>query len=57
MSPSKLIRDKSAFQAHWTADLDKWFENGIDTPGVVLIKVKATRITWWEGENEGEVKV
>jgi general stress protein 26 len=54
---AELIRDKSAFQAHWTADLDKWFENGIDTPGVVLIKVKATRITWWEGEDEGEVKV
>ena len=31
---AKLIRDKAAFKAHWT----------VDTPGIVLIKVKATRI-------------
>ena len=37
--------------------LDRWFEKGIDTPGIVLIKVKATRITFWDGEEEGEVAV
>ena len=33
---AELIRDKAAFKQHWTHDLDKWFENGIDTPGIVL---------------------
>jgi general stress protein 26 len=47
----------SAFRAHWTSDLDRWFVNGVDTPGIVLIKVKATRITYWDGEEEGEVIV
>ena len=52
---AELIRDKAAFEKHWTPDLDKWFEKGIDTPGIVLIKVKARRITYWEGTEEGEV--
>lgn len=52
-----LIRDKAAFKAHWTSDLDRWFEQGVDTPNIVLIRVKATRITYWDGEDEGEVKL
>lgn len=54
---AELIRDKAAFKAHWTSDLDRWFEQGIDTPGIVLVKVKASRIAYWDGEDEGEVKV
>ena len=54
---AELIRDKAAFKAHWTGDLDRWFVNGVDTPGIVLIKVKANRITYWEGEEEGELVV
>jgi general stress protein 26 len=52
---AELIRDKAAFAAHWTSGLDKWFDKGIDTPGIVLIKVQAKRITYWEGPDEGEV--
>lgn len=54
---AELIRDKAAFRAHWTPDLDKWFAQGIDTPNIVLVKVKATRITYWDGRDEGDVKV
>ncbi|HEY4251332.1 MAG TPA: pyridoxamine 5'-phosphate oxidase family protein [Roseomonas sp.] len=50
-----LIRDKAAFAAHWTKDLDEWFPQGADTPGVVLIQVKAERITCWKGMEETEV--
>src|SRR6201996_9440518 len=53
---AELIRDKAAFQQHWTSDLDEWFDNGVDTPGIVLIKVKATRVTYWKGREEDEVK-
>jgi general stress protein 26 len=54
---AELIRDKAAFKQHWTSDLDRWFDKGVDTPGIVLIKVKARRITYWDGEDEGEVGV
>ena len=54
---AELIRDKAAFQQHWTSDLDKWFDKGIDTPGIVLIKVKAQRATYWKGRDEGEIEL
>jgi len=54
---AELIRDKSAFAAHWNKDLERWFEGGVDTPGLVLIKVHATRIHYWDGADEGEVRL
>ncbi len=54
---TELIRDKTAFQQHWTSDLDKWFDHGIDTPGLVLITVRANRMAYWKGREEGEVEL
>ena len=50
-----LIRDKAMFAKHWVKDLERWFEQGIDTPGLVLIKVHADRIHYWDGGDEGEL--
>jgi general stress protein 26 len=52
---AELIRDKDQFKAHWTPDLDIWFKDGVDTPGLVLIKVHATRLHYWDGMDEGEI--
>ena len=49
------IRDKARFAEHWNKDLDLWFEQGIDTPGLTLIKVHAERIHYWDGGEEGEL--
>lgn len=54
---AELIRDKTAFAEHWSQDLDHWFEHGVDTPGLILIKVHADRIHYWDGHDEGELKV
>jgi general stress protein 26 len=54
---AELIRDKARFEEHWTKDLDRWFEQGVDTPGLTLIKVKAQRMHYWDGYEEGEIKV
>ena len=53
----EIVRDKARFAEHWTPDLDIWFEDGIDTAGMVMIKVHASRIHYWDGEDEGEIKV
>ena len=50
-----LIRDKAAFAEHWADGLDHWFAQGVDTPGLVLIKVRAKRIHYWDGKDQGEV--
>jgi general stress protein 26 len=52
-----VIRDKAEFKAHWVPDLDAWFEQGVDTPDLVMLKVHAGRIKYWEGEEEGEVRL
>jgi general stress protein 26 len=54
---AELVRDKAAFEKHWNADLERWFEQGVDTPGLVMIKVHAARIHYWDGEDEGELLV
>ena len=50
-----LIRDKAEFARRWTKDLDAWFKQGIDTPGLTLIKVNASRLHYWDGFDEGEL--
>jgi general stress protein 26 len=54
---AELIRDKARFADHWTRGLDRWFEQGMDTPGLVLLKVAAERVHYWDGEEEGEIRV
>ncbi|WP_426059952.1 pyridoxamine 5'-phosphate oxidase family protein [Hymenobacter sp. B1770] len=52
-----LIRQKAAMRKHWVPDLEAWFKNGIDTPGVVLVHVQANCIKYCEGEEEGELQI
>jgi general stress protein 26 len=54
---AELIKDKAQFEAHWTKDLEIWFEDGVDTPGLTLIKVRGVRAHWWDGGEEGEVVI
>lgn len=52
---AKLVKNRAKMEAHWNPDLEKWFKDGLDTPGIVMIEVKARRIKFWEREKEGEV--
>lgn len=52
-----IVRDKATFEAHWVPDLERWFKQGVDTPGLVMIHVRAERLHYWDGEDEGEVAV
>jgi general stress protein 26 len=54
---ARLIRDKGKFAEHWDKELDRWFPQGVDTPGIVLIETRAKRIHYWDGMEEGEVKL
>jgi general stress protein 26 len=54
---ARLIRDKAQFAAHWSKDLEIWFKDGLDTPGLVLIHVNAERVHWWDKGDEGEIKL
>jgi len=52
---AEIFRDKALFADHWNSDLERWFKQGTDTPGLVLIKVHADRLHYWDGENQGEI--
>ena len=52
---AQLIRDKSAFAEHWTTGLGRWFPEGLDTPGLILIKTVGERLHYWDGKDEGEL--
>ena len=54
---AELIYDKAEMKKHWSKDIEIWFKDGIDTPGIVLIKVHADRLKYWHGTEEGEVSV
>ena len=51
---AELIHDKAQFAAHWNKDLELWFEDGIDTPGLTLIRINGVRAHYWDGADQGE---
>ena len=54
---AKLIRDRESFMEHWVDSLNQWFEDGVDTKGMVLIHVKGTKIKYWQREKERQVSL
>lgn len=50
-----VLRDRGTFAEHWVDDLERWFPQGVETPGMVMIKVQARHLHYWDGEDEGEV--
>ncbi len=51
-----LVRERAKMEKHWNPDIEKWFAQGLDTPGLTMIHVKADRIKYWQNQEEGEVK-
>ena len=54
---AKLIRNKTTFAEHWNKSLDQWFSKGIDTPGMVLIRVVGSKLHYWQREKEGIINL
>jgi general stress protein 26 len=53
---ASIVRQKSIMQEKWVDELSQWFPKGLETPGICLIKVMATRVQFWDKEEEGEYK-
>ncbi|WP_336987202.1 pyridoxamine 5'-phosphate oxidase family protein [Altererythrobacter aquiaggeris] len=54
---AEIVRDKEAFKKHWVKDLERWFKDGVDTEGMVMLHVHATRAAYWDGEDEGDFDI
>jgi general stress protein 26 len=54
---AKLVKNKATMAEHWLDELNRWFPQGLETPGIIMIHVKAKRIKFWQREEEGEIKL
>ena len=54
---AKLITNREVMTDHWNPDLEIWFEDGLDTEGILMIEVKCKRIKYWHKMEVVEVKV
>lgn len=52
---ASLVRDREQLARHWTKGLERWWPDGIDTPGLLLIRIAGKRAHYWNGEEEGEI--
>lgn len=53
---ARVLHDKRVMKDHWREELRQWFEDGLDTEGLVMLVVDAKRVQWW-GEEDGEVEL
>ena len=54
---ARIIRSKTTMEEHWLPELKRWFDQGIDTPRIVMIHVKGNRIKYWQQEDQGEIRL
>ncbi len=45
---ASVVHDRAKMDELYTASLDIWFEDGLDTPGIALLKVTPTVTEFWE---------
>jgi general stress protein 26 len=50
-----VVRDRAKAEELWNPLLKAWFPDGLDTPGVTLIKVSATSAEYWESAHSSRV--
>ncbi|HEY4029544.1 MAG TPA: pyridoxamine 5'-phosphate oxidase family protein [Caulobacteraceae bacterium] len=54
---AEVVQDRAQFEEHWQDELNRWWPEGPQTPGVALLKVHARRVHYWDGEDQGELMV
>lgn len=45
---ASVVRDRAKMEELYSPSLDIWFEDGLDTPGIALLKVTPTVTEFWE---------
>ena len=54
---ARIIKSKSMMEKHWVPSLESWFSDGLETPGLTMVAVKAETIHYWANNKEGEIRV
>lgn len=43
-----VVKDRQKFETLWKDDLLSWFSDGVDTAGLVLIRIKVDHAEYWD---------
>lgn len=54
---AQLVHDKAKAEELWSPFLNAWFEQGLDTPGLALLKVRADSAEYWDGPSSRVVSL
>ncbi len=52
---AEVVEDRAKAEQLWSPLLKAWFPDGLDTPGLGLIKVNATSAEYWESAHSSRV--
>jgi len=50
---ARIVDDDEAKRRLWLDELERWFPEGPDDPGVSLIRVDSTAARWWTEQGDG----
>lgn len=53
---ASIIKQRAELEERWIPELKRWFPKGLDTAGICLLKIVATRVRYWDKKGEGEYK-
>lgn len=53
---ARILTSKRAMAEHWQPELERWFKDGLDTEGLVMLRVDATRIAYWSVDGDGVIE-
>ena len=52
---ASIVENVAKKRELWMEDLERWFEEGPDDEGIVLIKVTPNVVAYWSGEESDEI--
>lgn len=54
---AQIVSDRAKAEELWNPMLQAWFADGLDTPGLTLIKIHANSAEYWDGPSSKVVRL
>jgi general stress protein 26 len=54
---AEIVRDVDKKKELWLEELERWFDDGPESEDIVLIKVRPSIVSYWNGEDDGELTI
>ncbi len=54
---SKVVRDRAKMEELWNPVLKAWFPDGLETPGICLLKVSVGQAEYWDSSSSTLVQI